>query len=106
MPNLYIPLINEFPGNWKIDVPDSVDGRKLYDNLLTHLTMLDENKAQWPADVNDAYRAVSHHVFMAVMDMPANATDTNQGDMTKPGDPNMPSTPSTPSTPSNPNNPR
>jgi len=105
LPNLYVPLINEFPGNWKIDVPDSVDGRKLYDNLLTHLTMADDMKDKWPADVNDAYREVSHHVFMAIMDMPANANDMNKGDMTKP-DANMPSTPSTPSTPSNPNNPR
>jgi hypothetical protein len=80
MPNLYIPLINEFPGNWKIDVPDQLDGRKLYDNLLTHLTMADDMKDQWPADVNDAYRNVSHHVFMAIMDVPA----TNKGDMTQP----------------------
>jgi len=56
------------PDTWKIDVPDSVDARKLYDNLLNHLTMVDDQQAQWPADENDAYRLVSHHVLMAIMD--------------------------------------
>jgi len=82
MPAVYVPLIREFPDAWKIDVPDQVDGRKLYDNLLTHLTMLDEHKDMWPADVNDAYRAVSHHVLMAIMDKSADM----KPDMTKPGD--------------------
>jgi len=70
MPTVYIPLIHEFPDSWKIDVPDQVDGRKLYDNLLNHLTYMDEHQDQWPADVNDAYRAASHHVAMAIMDVP------------------------------------
>ena len=70
LPTLYIPLIHEFPDSWKFDVPDQVDGRKLYDNLLTQLTAFDEHKDQWPADVNDAYRAASHHVLMALMDVP------------------------------------
>jgi hypothetical protein len=106
MPNVYIPLVNEFPGVWKIDVPDSVDGRKLYDNLLSHLTMANEMKDQWPADVNDAYRAVSHHVFMAIMDMPAQkgSSDQMQPGQNQPGirpadDPNRPSTPADPNKP-------
>jgi len=65
-----LQLIHEFPDSWKFDVPDQVDGRKLYDNLLTQLTAFDEHKDQWPADVNDAYRAASHHVLMALMDVP------------------------------------
>lgn len=81
MPALYIPLINEMPGMWKIDVPDSVDGRKLYDNLLTHLTKFGESKDQWPMDVNDAYRAASHHVFMAIMDSPMTSDTARPGDM-------------------------
>jgi hypothetical protein len=70
LPVLYVPLIHEFPDAWKFDVPDQVDGRKLYDNLLTQLTYFDEHKDQWPADVNDAYRAATHHVLMAIMDVP------------------------------------
>jgi hypothetical protein len=110
MPNVYVPLINEFPGVWKIDAPDSLDARKFYDNLLNHLTMANEMKAEWPADVNDAYRAVSHHVFMAIMDMPAQKgssdklnPDKNTGTMTpdptRPTDPTDPNRPTTPTTP-------
>jgi len=69
LPELKVPLIHELPDLWKIDVPDSVSGQKLYDNLLKHLTMANEQKDQWPADVNDAYRAVAHHVLMAVLDV-------------------------------------
>jgi len=69
LPELKVPLIHELPDVWKIDVPDNVDGAKLYDNLLKHLTMANEHKDQWPADVNDAYRAVAHHVLMAVLDV-------------------------------------
>jgi len=104
LPDVYIPLINEFPGTWKIDAPDQLDGRKFYDNLLAHLTMCDEMKDQWPADVNDAYRAVSHHVFMAIMDMPAKPStpgmDQTKPDNTQPGglkpDADRPTTPTTP----------
>jgi len=77
MPELAIPLIHELPDTWKIDVPDNIDGQKLHDNLLKHLTMVDEDKANWPSDVNDAYRAVTHHVMAAVMD--ANADSSAAG---------------------------
>jgi TolA-binding protein len=79
MPAVYIPMIHEFPDTWKIDVPDQVDGRKLYDNLLAHLTFFNEHKDQWPADVNDAYRAAAHHVAMAVMDMPVESKGMTGG---------------------------
>jgi hypothetical protein len=69
LPELKVPLIHELPDMWKIDVPDSVDGKTFYTNMLTHLTMVDENKAQWPADVNDAYRMVTHHVLMATLNV-------------------------------------
>ena len=69
LPELQVPLIHELPDVWRIDVPDSVTGQKLYDNLLTHLTMANEQKDQWPSDVNEAYRHVSHHVLMAVLDV-------------------------------------
>jgi len=69
LPELKVPLIHELPDMWKIDVPDSVTGQKLYDNLLKQLTMANEHKDQWPADVNDAYRMVSHHVLTAILDV-------------------------------------
>jgi hypothetical protein len=73
LPELKVPLIHELPDMWKIDVPDSVDGARLYDNLLKHLTMANEMKDQWPADENDAYRAIAHHVLTAVLDVPDDA---------------------------------
>jgi hypothetical protein len=46
--------------------------------------MADEMKDKWPADENDAYRAVSHHVLMAIMnvdhDAKAGATGKFGGD--------------------------
>jgi len=89
LPELKVPLIHELPDVWKIDVPDSVDGKKLYDNLLNHLTMVNEQKDQWPSDVNDAYRMVSHHVLMAILDVNENAAAAGAklgGDTAKPVD--------------------
>jgi hypothetical protein len=83
MPTLYIPLIREFPDAWKIDVPDQVDGRRLYDNLLNHLTMFDDQQAQWPTDVNDAYRMVSHHVLAAVLDVNEKSGDMDRSGMNR-----------------------
>jgi len=85
LPELYIPMIREFPDSWKIDVPDTVTARKLYDNLLTHLTTFDEHKELWPADVNDAYRLAAHHVMIAVMDVGQSSGDMNGNNNTMPG---------------------
>jgi len=74
LPEMKVPLIHELPDMWKIDVPDSVDGKKLYDNLLTRLTAINDKKDKWPDDVNDAYRMVTHEILMAIMDVDNNAT--------------------------------
>lgn len=68
MPEIAIPMIHELPNSWQIDLPDHVDGQKLEDNLLKHLTMVDEDRANWPADSFEAYRAVARHVMAAIMD--------------------------------------
>jgi hypothetical protein len=65
-PELAVPMIHELPNSWQIDLPDNFDGQKLQDNLLKQLTMVDEDRANWPADVNDAYRIVTRHVMEAV----------------------------------------
>jgi hypothetical protein len=74
-----IPLIHELPDTWKIDLPDNIDGQKLYDNVLKHLTMVDEDKNNWPADVNEAYRSVTRHMMMAVMDSGGKDMQMNMG---------------------------
>ena len=72
LPELAIPMIHEFPMSWKIDVPDDLDSQQLHDRLLKHLTMFDENKDQWPSDVNDAYRMATHHVMGALFEGSSN----------------------------------
>lgn len=64
--DLNVALIHELPDTWKIDVPDNIDGGRLYDNLVKHITMVDENRQNWPADKNDAYREVTRHVLAAL----------------------------------------
>jgi hypothetical protein len=66
--DLVVPMIHQMPDSWKIDVPDSIDGQRLYDNLLRHITMFDEDRSNWPADVNEAYRSATRHVLAATME--------------------------------------
>ncbi len=64
--SMQVPLIWEFPGVYKIDVPDSVNGKTLYDSLYKNLKAVDDGKAEWPADEQAAYRAVSARVLNAM----------------------------------------
>jgi hypothetical protein len=77
LPDLTVPLIHELPDNWRINVPDTLDGAKLKQNLMNHLTHLSQNKARWPQDVNEAHRLVSHHVLMALLDKPVPAASNS-----------------------------
>jgi hypothetical protein len=52
--------------SWKIQLPASVDGKQLTQRLQEHLQAAVQMKDQWPADANDAARALSRHVFMAL----------------------------------------
>jgi len=67
---LTVPMVHEAIDKWKINVPESLTADKLKQNLLDHLTAADMPD-QWPADVNQAYAQVSHHVLMALLDKPA-----------------------------------
>jgi len=68
MPAIDASLIHELPDIWRFDVPDSMDGRKLYDNILHHIDMMGDPQT-WPADVNEGYRMVAHHMLMAIYDV-------------------------------------
>jgi hypothetical protein len=86
-PELTASLIHELPDSWKIDVPDNVDGQKLLANINAHLTEFAKMKDKWPTDVNDAYRAATHHVLAAVYDIPAmNQGGADRGDAARPGE--------------------
>jgi hypothetical protein len=65
LPALDVSMIDE-AGGWKIDVPNNRTGQMIHDDLVKQLTMLKNDQANWPQDVNDAYRAFTHHVLMAV----------------------------------------
>jgi hypothetical protein len=70
--NLTIPVIKQgILRDWYIDLPSSVTGQKLHDNLSKELTAVKDSQAQWPSDENAAYRVVTIHVLAAIMDMPA-----------------------------------
>lgn len=68
MKQFELPFIHEMPDSWRIDVPDAMDGTRLRDSLSKHLSMIEAGVDKWPAAENDAYRMVSYHVLMAVMD--------------------------------------
>ena len=71
MPAVTVPLIHELPDAWRIDVPDTIDAAKLKANVMAHLKEAHDMKDQWPADVNQASAAVTHHLLEALLDMPA-----------------------------------
>lgn len=78
LPVLNASFIDEAFG-WKIDVSNTLSGRELHDNLVKHLTYLGDHVDQWPADVNEAYRAATHHVLMAIygVEVPGNDGSKN-----------------------------
>jgi hypothetical protein len=70
---LDIPLVCEKDDQWRIMAPASLTAQKLRSNLLAQLTQLNNKSAQWPANETDAYRSVTKHVLMAVLDQQATA---------------------------------
>jgi len=67
-PAIDVPLIHELPDAWRIDIPDNLDSAKLLAALQKHLGEVQSMKSQWPADVNDAYLMVSHHLLLAIFE--------------------------------------
>jgi hypothetical protein len=76
VPAVSLSLVNEgtLVPSWRIDIPDDIDGRRLHDNLLTHVTAFDEDKSNWPGDVKAAYELVADHVLAALAGAPVAAT--------------------------------
>ena len=65
LPALSVSMIME-AGGWRIDVPNTVDGQKLHDNLVKHMDHAAQAQNEWPADVTEAQLAATHHVLAAV----------------------------------------
>ncbi len=68
LPTINVPLIHELPDAWRIDIPDTVDAAALRTNLQKHLAQAHQMKDQWPADANESYLAVAHHVLLAIFE--------------------------------------
>lgn len=73
LPEVKVPMIHE-AGGWKLDIPDSVDAAKLRDGVKTAMSKVSSMKAEWPADANEAYRAVSHELLAAIFADSASGT--------------------------------
>ena len=72
LPELTMNFVGE-GGTWQLDVPDSVDGKKLHDNLAAVLTGL-QDSSKWDNDKVTQTRAVAHRVLAAVMDKTPSGT--------------------------------
>src|SRR5262249_33532707 len=74
LPSTWVVLRKEggIGNTWRLDMSDKVSGQALADSLVEHVSKIEDSKASWPADANDAYRMIAHHVAIAL------ATGTGQ----------------------------
>jgi len=68
LPQVTVPLVRELPNQWRIDIPDSLNADTLRANLEKHLKMAQDDKANWPADANEGYLAVAHHILLGIFE--------------------------------------
>jgi hypothetical protein len=78
LPDVYCSLIKEHTTGWRFDIPNNITGQQLHDNLVKHLTTLADHPEQWPADADQAYGLVGHHVVMALYDVEPTSRGTNK----------------------------
>jgi hypothetical protein len=85
IPGITASLIHENLGGWKFDIPNTITAQKLYDNLVANLSHIDQKKAELPADINDAYRHVSHAVVAALYDLDLSKSTNTAANRLDPG---------------------
>ena len=66
LPQLTVNMIHEMPDSWRIDLPDTVTGKQLHDNLSKALDDLTANQDKWPGDKVEAQRYVTHRLLLAI----------------------------------------
>ena len=71
LPAINASMIKELPSHWRFDIPNNINSQEIHTQLQNHLTYLDQHKDMWPADENDAYRAVTHHVVASLYNVNA-----------------------------------
>ena len=55
-------------------MPDDATVDKLYDNLVANLTFVDQHRNDWPADMYEADRHITHAVVAALYDIDLSKT--------------------------------
>ncbi|HZZ42246.1 MAG TPA: hypothetical protein VFE58_04870 [Tepidisphaeraceae bacterium] len=67
-PAVTLSVMNEgtLMNHWRVQPPAGMDYRTLTMNLNEHLQKCLAMKDQWPADENQAYMAVTHHILTAI----------------------------------------
>jgi hypothetical protein len=68
-----VALVNE-DGQWKIDVPDSMDAKQLDDKLNTQIQQTVASKDQWPADATQGQQAIARAIIIAFAQPSAGAS--------------------------------
>lgn len=84
LPAINVPLIHELPDSWRIDIPDKLDAATLQTNLQKHLSKAHQQKGQWPADANEAYLNVAHHVLLAIFEGTPHVQEKGAGSSAQP----------------------
>ncbi len=69
--DMQVPLIRDKAGAWKLDVPSTLNADTLRQRLTSELAAVGDSASQLPADENDGYRSVAHHVLSAIYVIPA-----------------------------------
>jgi len=75
LPTVTASLIREKGEGWRVDAPANLSSQQIHTQLQNQLTEFDQQKANWPADENAAYRLATHRVLMALYDVNANERD-------------------------------
>jgi hypothetical protein len=65
-PSLYLSMIHENVDSWRVDVPDTITGEQIFNNLMNGLNKFSEKIDAWPANVNDAARQLDYVIYSAL----------------------------------------
>ena len=80
-PTLNVSLLNEFPGTWKIDVPNDVEAEQVYTKLTQRLEKLSGQSDQWPAEADDARKLVAYEILASLYNVDADAKADKHDDL-------------------------
>jgi hypothetical protein len=69
MQGITASLIHESMGGYKFDIPNTVTGQRLYDNLVANLSFVDQHRDQLGSDINMANRHLVYAVTAALYDI-------------------------------------